>query len=320
MEIKKVRLISPSQMYAAFPMSGRQATFDSIYRAFPKLELSMGFLSGEEHPAGLDVCGECAGTPQERLRELDEALLDPTVDAVWTTRGGHMQMSLARLLRRYRPAKKKPIFGMSDNTLILAWAHKQGMPAFYAPGFNDFSREPGRPTFESLRKVFSGDFSWSLKPSPEYKDWVGEQSQWQPNPGAWILQEGRARGETIVGHMGRLLCSATLGWLPNLKGKLLFVDDTSTSAKVFYAELDHLLSLCGADKIRGLCIGRFAGAPTITREALTQIIAALPELKNKPVVANLDFGHTYPIVTLPFSGRATLVAEKNELFLEGCAR
>ena len=228
-----------------------------------------------------------------------------------------MEMDLARLLDKYTPRAKKPILGMSDNTLILAWAHKKGIPGFYAPVFNDLSRDPGERTAESLKKLLSGNTDWSLKPTDVCKDWIGGEKEWKKNEGEWIIQEGAAEGDYVVGHLSRLQHSQMMGWLPDLKDKILFTEQLTTDANRFYTELEVLLSLPGADRIKGLCIGRFAASPKMTKEMLQKIIASKEELKGKPVVANLDFGHTYPIETLPFAGKAKLVARKNEFVLEG---
>ena len=40
-----------------------------------------------------------------------------------------------------------------------------------------------------------------------------------------------------------------------------------------------------------------------------------PELKNIPVIAGADFGHTTPIFTFPVGGHAKLEAKGNEIKL-----
>ena len=37
-------------------------------------------------------------------------------------------------------------------------------------------------------------------------------------------------------------------------------------------------------------------------EKLTSIIKSKKELKNMPIIANVDFGHTMPIFTFPIGG------------------
>ena len=59
---------------------------------------------------------------------------------------------------------------------------------------------------------------------------------------------------------------------------------------------------------RGLVIGRFQKATGMTRELLTQIVASKPGLAGLPVIANVDFGHTTPILTFPVGGTVELHA------------
>ena len=53
----------------------------------------------------------------------------------------------------------------------------------------------------------------------------------------------------------------------------------------------------------------------MTRKKLEYIIKTKSELKTVPVIANVDFGHTTPQITLPIGGRARLVAEREKVEL-----
>ena len=44
----------------------------------------------------------------------------------------------------------------------------------------------------------------------------------------------------------------------------------------------------------------------MSREQLELIIKSKPELRNIPVLANVDFGHATPIITIPLGGTATI--------------
>ncbi|WP_148910098.1 microcin C7 resistance protein MccF-like protein [Sphingobacterium allocomposti] len=55
-------------------------------------------------------------------------------------------------------------------------------------------------------------------------------------------------------------------------------------------------------RVTGIVIGRFRKESKMTREVLTKIIRTKDELTSIPVIANVDFGHTIPTVTLPIGG------------------
>ena len=50
------------------------------------------------------------------------------------------------------------------------------------------------------------------------------------------------------------------------------------------------------------------------REGLEYIINTKEELKNMPIIANVDLGHTYPLLTIPLGG--TAIIDNDKLVLE----
>jgi muramoyltetrapeptide carboxypeptidase LdcA involved in peptidoglycan recycling len=66
----------------------------------------------------------------------------------------------------------------------------------------------------------------------------------------------------------------------------------------------------------GITIGRFQKASRITPEKIIKIIKTKNELKNIPVIAGVDFGHTTPQITFPIGGRARLLVKKKNVKLE----
>lgn len=83
-------------------------------------------------------------------------------------------------------------------------------------------------------------------------------------------------------------------------------DDFRADAKEFARNLASLLQLPDAGGVQGLVIGRFQRASGVTRALLEQILARQDRLAGLPVLANVDFGHTYPLATFPIGGRAAL--------------
>ena len=58
--------------------------------------------------------------------------------------------------------------------------------------------------------------------------------------------------------------------------------------------------------VKGILIGRFQKASAINKDILAHIISSIPQLRNIPIIANLDFGHTTPLLTLPIGGTAEI--------------
>ena len=54
----------------------------------------------------------------------------------------------------------------------------------------------------------------------------------------------------------------------------------------------------------------------MTNDLLIKIIKTKKELDNIPIIANVDFGHTYPKITFPIGGEANLIVEETKVKLE----
>lgn len=95
--------------------------------------------------------------------------------------------------------------------------------------------------------------------------------------------------------------------MPSLDGALLFVEgDYESHPATFAQDLSSLLQGPDARGITGLVIRCFQRASGMNRNPLQQIIRTQPGLSGLPVLANVDFGHTQPQITLPIGGRAEL--------------
>ncbi|MDP3918064.1 MAG: LD-carboxypeptidase, partial [Candidatus Woesebacteria bacterium] len=60
----------------------------------------------------------------------------------------------------------------------------------------------------------------------------------------------------------------------------------------------------------------FQKKSNMTNDLLTQIIKTKKELKNLPVVANVDFGHTDPKITIPIGGNVKMQTSSENTFIE----
>ena len=61
----------------------------------------------------------------------------------------------------------------------------------------------------------------------------------------------------------------------------------------------------------GLVIGRFHKDTGMTKELLAKIVQTKKELTNLPVIANVDFGHTTPMITFPIGGECKIAVKNN---------
>jgi muramoyltetrapeptide carboxypeptidase LdcA involved in peptidoglycan recycling len=130
-----------------------------------------------------------------------------------------------------------------------------------------------------------------------------------PNEGHWVLRNGHAEGRLVGGNLCTLNLLHGTAWMPDLAGSVVFIeDDRESSIVTFNRDLTSLAQQPGFSSVEAVLIGRFEPHLGMDRDTLAAIVDSKPELDGKPVVANIDFGHTDPILTIPVGGHATIDA------------
>jgi muramoyltetrapeptide carboxypeptidase LdcA involved in peptidoglycan recycling len=251
-----------------------------------------------------------------RLSDIHQAFADKSVKMVITVIGGFNSNQLLRYLD-YKLIKNNPkIFcGFSDITALSnAIFRKTGLVTYSGPHYSTFGMRDGcEYVIEYFKKCFFNDGAFEVLPSEKWSDdaWYLNQDkrEFLENQGYQIINEGSAEGEIIGGNAGTFNLLQGTEYLPDLKGKIVFwEDDDEARAHSFDRDLQSFLHQKGADKIKGLVIGRFQKISNISRETLEKIIKTKKELENIPVIAQADFGHTSSIISFPIGGRARIEA------------
>jgi len=100
----------------------------------------------------------------------------------------------------------------------------------------------------------------------------------------------------------------------------LFLEDDALGGEFSAVEFDrNLQSLIHQPEFHGvqaIVIGRFERKSEVTEKLLRQIISSKKQLSKLPVIANVDFGHTDPMITFPIGGQIELKAAFNDVHLE----
>ena len=111
-----------------------------------------------------EVWGRFAGTDDNRLADIIEALHDPTVDFILCARGGY---GLQRIIDRI-PTITKPIIGFSDITALHQLSVISGQPSVHGIMCKHIATlgEESEP-IQALRKVLAGEklmYHWENHP------------------------------------------------------------------------------------------------------------------------------------------------------------
>jgi muramoyltetrapeptide carboxypeptidase len=263
--------------------------------------------------------GYLAGRDAERLADLNAALTDPDIDAVWCIRGGDgMNRIIAGVDFDGFARAPRPVIGFSDITvLLLALWQRTGVVTFHGP----IARTP-MPNFQ--RWHFDRVLT-SLSPP-------GRLGRPAPPPDVLVPAEGRlitvaggtARGRLIGGNLTLVQALVGTPYFPSLDGAILFLEDVHEDVYRVDRMLAHLALAGKLTNLAGVMLGRFtemsrggdSGALGLD-EVLAHHLGSL----GVPVAAGFPFGHIDDQWTLPVGVMAELDADAGELtVLEAAVR
>lgn len=240
-----------------------------------------------------------------RIEDLHEAFSDPHVKMIITAIGGFNANQLLPHLDYDLIARHPKIFcGYSDITALQhAIYAKTGLVTYSGPHYSSFGFEGETDyTYQAFLKCLAQDAPFSLLPS---------QTAGQYH----VLQEGECEGSIIGGNLCTLNLLQGTPYMPDIRHKILFLEDDNLVGPYFCHEFDRnlqsLLQIEGADTIRGIVFGRFDESCGMTENRIRDIIREkIPA--HIPVIFGADFGHVSPIATFPIGGRGRITAEAGE--------
>ena len=179
-----------------------------------------------------------AGTEEERLKDMNWALNDNEISAVWASRGGYgCQHLLEGLNLKDFTKNPKWYIGYSDNTVIQSFLLKKGFASIHGQTIKTSSFGVTEESYDLIFDILRGK-------KPKYS----LQSHQFNKP-------GNITGELVGGNLALIYALLGSKYSFDFKDKILFIEDIGEN---FYA-LDRMimsLELAGVfKKIKGLIIG-----------------------------------------------------------------
>jgi muramoyltetrapeptide carboxypeptidase len=237
--------------------------------------------------------GYLAGSDSERAADLQHAIDDPDVDAIWALRGGYGVMRIidridfAGLIERPRA-----FIGFSDNTAIHLALARAGLVSFHGPHAGAAMPPLARDSFE--RVLMSANAA-------------GELPLYGSADTVVALHPGVAEGRLIGGNLALLAATCGTSLQLSARGQIVAIEDVG---EPLYRTDRMLTQLAMSDALKGavaLAFGRF----TETTESAGETAGLLGEFAaalEVPAVFGLPFGHVDDNWTLPFGVQARLDA------------
>ncbi|MDB5166460.1 MAG: peptidase [Candidatus Saccharibacteria bacterium] len=306
----EVRVISPSRSLSIISEETRRIANER----FDELGLKLSF---GKHVEEIDDFN--SSSVASRLEDLHEAFADPNVKGILTVVGGFNSNQLLRGIDwELIKANPKIFCGFSDitalNNSILA---KTGLVTYSGIHYSTFGmKQHFDYLLEYFQKAVMSDEPIDVKPSKEWTDdlWFLDQENRKPipNEGWLVIHEGQAEGSIRGGNLCTFNLLQGTEYMPDLNNTILFLEDDEESLPHhFDRNLVSLIQQPSFSGVKAIVIGRFQGASKMTNDLLLQMIESKAELKNIPVIANVDFGHTNTIITYPIGGEVDIKADNN---------
>ena len=179
-----------------------------------------------------------AGTEKERISDMNWALDDPEISAIWASRGGYgCQHLLGHLKLSDFRKNPKWYIGYSDNTVIQSYLLKNNFASIHAQTIKTSGFGVTPEGYDLTFDILKGKF-------PKYS--IQNNS---------FNKSGTADGELVGGNLALIYALLGTKYSFDFKDKILFIEDIGEK---FYA-LDRMimsLELAGVfRKIKGLIVG-----------------------------------------------------------------
>lgn len=269
--------------------------------------------------------------PEKRAEDLMAAFEDKSIKAVFSCIGGYESVRMLPYIDFDIIMNNPKIFiGYSDTTVAHMMCYKAGLSSFYGPSIlaelaenvelHDYTKH------WIDRVLFNSSVIGTIEPSPgwtsEHLPW--EEKNWtikrnlQPNTGYELLQgSGIARGRLIGGCIEVLeMLKGTELW-PNIDAwndTILFFETSEDKPDPTYFE--YWLRNYGSQGILNRTNGIIFGKPYDNqyyedyKKAIIKVVRDELKLADLPILCNMNFGHTAPMMILPYGAMAEIDSSK----------
>jgi muramoyltetrapeptide carboxypeptidase len=237
-----------------------------------------------------------AGRDHDRLSDLNAALNDPDVRAIFATRGGKGSYRIADRLD-FGAIRRDPKFvvGFSDITaLLLALDRNCGLVGIHGSVMDE---APSHPTNAALRRLLMEHGDTVLAARPDEST-------------AALTTGGQAHGRLVGGNLDTI--AACAGWaLPRLDGAILLLEAVEMQPGQVDRQLTMLAKAGHLDGVVGIAVGQFTGfKPFSGGLTIVDLLRDHLQPLGVPILGGLPVGHGDNWLPLPHGAPAVLDASR----------
>jgi muramoyltetrapeptide carboxypeptidase len=232
-----------------------------------------------------------AGTDASRAAELQRALDDEGLRAIFAARGGYGAMRLLPSLTFKQPTW---LCGFSDTTALHLAAQRQGWRSLHAPVLTQLGKQPA----DVVERLFA----------------ILEGRAPAPLTGSRTITRGVAEGPLLGGNLSVLTRLIGTPYLPDLRGSVLFVEDVGERPYRLDRMWTHLELAGLLDGVRGIVFGEFTGCDEKDGPTAGEVLDELAAKHGIPCAAGFIVGHGEVNQPITLGAPVRLDADARTLF------
>ena len=238
--------------------------------------------------------GYLAGHDRDRLNDMNRALRDPKIDAIWCLRGGYGMMRILPGID-YEALSRTPkaIIGYSDITALHAAVHRKcKLVTFHGPTARemlpDFSRD-------SLHRAV-----------------IAQSNSCGAAPKAREINAGTAEGRLVGGNLAVLSSLCGTPYMPDLADGILILEDINEPVYRIDRMLQQLKLAGALNGCKAIAFGDCTSCPEDAggveggARQFDTVLGELAHALGVPCLAGIPVGHIAEQWTIPLGAMAKL--------------
>jgi len=276
----KIALVAPSGWF-------KKQDLDNALKWFEKQNLKPVIM-----PHAYNVDFYAAGTPKERALDINQAFSNPEIKALFCIRGGAGSLKILDFLDYDLIQKnKKPIFGLSDSTALQNAIYTKTKNLSYT-GFLPIYDFKTNALDSMIERCLINIFNSKPISYPNFN----------------VLHDGNVKGTLLGGCLSVFMSLAGTPYFPNLKNKILILEDIGEKTYRLDLMLAQLKMQKNFHQIKAIIFGQFENCPIADDGdgSVQDVIENFAKDVDFPVVCNFNYGHIKSRFVLPIGQKVTL--------------